>query len=147
MNKKKLFFIVAFLFAVFAGSAQTSGDTLKVLKNCISIAELQKEYPLTLDNKTKVVYILQHGVSFNNVDDIKIDGYELIFMTKEEIKENEIENYFLFWTFIISQQDGAFIEYTYNTKDKYLKIESKMNFAQNNWIIQNNNVKEVNNAN
>lgn len=147
MKKKILFLFFAFFFAVFAGSAQTSRDTLDVLKSCISIAELQKEYPLAMDNKTKVVYILQHGVSFNNVEDIKIDGYELIFVTKEEIKENEIENYFLFWTFIISDQDGAFIEYTYNTKDKYLKIESKMNFTQNNWIIQNNNVKEVNNAN
>jgi hypothetical protein len=133
--KKKTIFLILLLFLAFGLKAQSNADTGKILKICFSVAEFQELYPKT--NGIKQINVLQHGVSFSNDSKPIMLGSKISYLTKAEIGDNGIENYFLFWKFDVMANE-AIIEYSYNYGQNQKKVSLKLVKENNVWILKNN---------
>ena len=131
-------FSLLILLADFS-KGQSVNDTAIVLQKCIDLPVLQQYLQNTTGAQPQQLYIMQHGVSFQPDITVSKDGVPLVYMMKQEIYENDVEAYFLFWTFEIAQ-NLAKVEFIYNYKNsdnstKSILIDLELQKAEDSWNI------------
>ncbi len=94
--------------------AQSPDDQIKVLQKCIDLKELQGYLP---GKTTQPLYVMQHGVSFDKDIKVSKDGKPLVFLSKQEVKSQQLQAYFLFWTFEINEKTAR-VSFVYNYDQK-----------------------------
>jgi hypothetical protein len=111
-------FALAFLSAFIAGSSltQTGENSAKILQKCVDLPDLQKYFQDANGSLPGQLYVMQHGISFDPGISVTWNGKPLVFMEKQQIVSNGIDDYFLFHTFEISE-NSARVDFVYNFKD------------------------------
>ena len=131
---KKIYFLLLALCCVGIVRAQSLTDEEKIVQQCINLKSLEKLYP-----KHVPLYIMQHNVSFGNIHP-RHNGKEVSFLWKHQIKNQQPDGYFLFWTFNVTG-NNARIEFVYNydqntTEGKEFKATVLLEKQGVNWIIK-----------
>lgn len=131
---KKIFFLILALCCAGIVKAQSLTDQEKIVQQCINLKSLEKLFPEHVP-----LYIMQHNVSFGNIHPSH-NGKKVSFLSKEQIKDQHPDAYFLFWTFNVTGND-ALIEFVYNydqntTEGKEYKAKVLLEKQGVNWIIK-----------
>lgn len=131
---KKIYFLLLALCCAGIVRAQSLTDEEKIVQQCINLKFLDKLYP-----KDVPLYIMQHKVSFDNIHPSH-NGKKVSFLSKDQIKDQHPDAYFLFWTFNVTENDAR-IEFVYNydqntTEAKEFKATVLLEKQSVNWIIK-----------
>ena len=115
---KKLFTLIFFtVFGLMTNiEAQVPDDITMILQKCIDLPDLQQIYPVNNDGSLKQLNVLQHGVSFPSNTNISKSGLKVRFVDKNQLADEEITSYFLFWEFVIDN-NSAKVDFIYNFQD------------------------------
>lgn len=133
---KKIYLLLIALCWSGIAAAQSLSDEEKIVQQCINLKQLQQLYP-----NHPTLYIMQHGVSFGNIHP-EHSKHAVAFLSKEQIKEQHPDAYFLFWTFKVDESNAK-VEFVYNydqntTNGKEFKASVLLEKQGTNWIIKNN---------
>lgn len=113
---KRLIIYSLLLFLPGLAMAQSSNDSAQVLQNCIDLSEIQQYYPLNAEGTPVQVYVMQYPTSFQADLEVSKFGKGLMFMSRSEITEKDIEAYFMFRAFSITQNTARVnLNYFYNS--------------------------------
>jgi hypothetical protein len=115
--------------------AQSPDDQIKVLQKCIDLKELQDYLP---GKSTQPLYVMQHGVSFNKDIKVSKNGKPLVFLSKQEVKSQHLEAYFLFWTFEINEKTArvSFVyNYDQNKSPKAVRTDLELSKQGSEWTV------------
>jgi len=96
------FTLIALLFFTLSSLGQSLSEKEAVLKKCIELPQIQEQLENRADNPKQTVYIMQHAVTFPEEMNLSDSGIELKFMSKDDIVNQKIEDYFRFDTFEIT---------------------------------------------
>lgn len=136
--RKTLLIILTVAMAICVKS-QNITDMEAVIQKCVDLPELQGYYPQNTDGSFVPVHIMQYPMRFDEGLNIEKHGEPPVFMTREEINDNNIDAYFLFerieW---VSNQAFVKFSFYYDCKSgspQYLHFVIDM--------IKNNDLWEV----
>lgn len=128
-------------------SAQTLIDQEQVLQKCVDIPALQKYYSLDNVGNPNQLHVINYLVSFPANMDVSHAGHQLVFLTREEISANKIEDYFIFRQFEITGGKATvnlnfFYDYNYsNNQFKILMVSIELDKVGSEWSIITSDMK------
>jgi hypothetical protein len=144
--KRLIIYSLLFILPGFA-MAQSLTDKAEVLQKCIDLPELQAYYPLDDAGTPVQIYVMQYPVSFESEFELVKFGQSVLFMDRSEINEDEIEAYFMFRSFDLTQNTAKvnlnyFYNYNYGTKQfNMVSVIIELQKSDTLWSVSDINLK------
>jgi len=142
--KKQFLTIIVLMLAIGFAKAQSTNDQASVLKKCLDLPAVQQLYPTDSKGQPQPVYIMQHAVSFPNDIPVSKFGQKLVFLTKDDMIESNVEAFILFERFEITGNTADVIMlFNRNQGNGYEASEFQLQLSKNStsWSVVESNAK------
>lgn len=121
--------------------AQESGDRAEIIQMCLDIPEIQKLFPKDAKDKFIPVHIMQYPIVLQTDIDILKFGQRPVFMSREQIYDNQIDTYFLFQNLDIIE-GSAFAKFTLyhhqtSVEQKLWVVDLDIDKLNDKWVVVN----------
>jgi hypothetical protein len=125
-------------FNFYKNATREGSDQDQLIQQCLTFKPLVDKVPNGIISNNTVYYILNHGFDFTISSNLKANGKQISFLTKQELGPSK--PYFLFHTLSI-EGNTAFVRYyfEYTAKGVTNTIAITIDFEKNNgqWEITN----------
>lgn len=142
---KRFLPIIALMTIALCVKGQELTDQEAIIQQCIDLTELQHHFPRESNENFIPVHIMQYPMQFDEALNVKKFGVSPVFMSREEIYDNNVDAYFLFKE-IDGSDNGGWANfsfyYNYNSEKQHvMHVSLELEKIKGKWVIINSDIQ------